>query len=53
MSHNFLRFSYVNSVFVYLIDWFYTRIKTFINFRGPYVFVYMVTFTYVPIWLLR
>ena len=44
MFHNFCRFSYANSVFVYWVVWFYLRIKTFItNFRGPYVFVCVVT----------
>ena len=44
MFHSFCRFSYANSVFVYWVVWFYLRIKTFItNFRGPYVFVCVVT----------
>ena len=43
MSRNSLIFSYTNSVFVYWNVWFYLRIKTFINFRGPCVFVCVVT----------
>ena len=44
MSHNLSRFSYTNSVFVYWVIWFYLRFKTSTNFRGPYVFVCVVTF---------
>ena len=35
---------FVHSVFVYWLVWFYLRIKTFTNFSGIYVFVYVVIF---------
>ena len=38
------RFLYKSGLFVYWVFWFYLHIKTFTNFRGPYIFLYLVTF---------